>query len=524
MRGEDMGWLDNVIAVISPQTAVKREAWRQSLEALRNYDAGLDSRLNAGWRVTNQSAEMTDRGYRDTVRARARDLERNSDIMCSLLGAYKRNVIGQGFRLQAMTNNQKLNSDIEKLWKIWCKAENCDVTGQQSFMQLLRMCVVRKKVDGGVLIVKRYTDNKIPLQLQILEVDELDDGFARPQDNKNKVVGGIEYNEYNKPIGYWIRQYTIDGYTVAEPQYIPASDVIFYYTRKRPSQIREMSDMSQTLSRIRDINEFITAVSVKQRIMACLSVFVKKALPVSGLGRQVTPIKQHEYDGKTLTPGMIKELNAGDDVTVVNPTGQSADATSFTKLQQRLIGAGQGISYEATSRDMSETSYSSARQGIIEDELTFTEETEQLIAIMDNIYESFIECIVLAGLINPKGYWSDNGWTGRDKYTSHEWIKQPKAWIDPLKEASATKTALNYGIKTFKQVSAENGRDWRAQIDDMAEVNEYAQKKGLNLGGVLFNGQLDLEKEDSNQTEGSDNEVLDPVDDKRPDQKPSGSE
>ena len=68
---------------------------------------------------------------------------------------------------------------------------------------------------------------------------------------------------------------------------------------------------------------------------------------------------------------MIKELNAGDEVQVVNPTGQGSDATSFTKLQQRMIGAGQGLSYEATSRDMSETNYASARQGAIEDEMTY---------------------------------------------------------------------------------------------------------------------------------------------------------
>jgi capsid protein len=179
---------------------------------------------------------------------------------------------------------------------------------------------------------------------------------------------------------------------------------------------------------------------------------------------------------------MIKELNTGDDIEVVNPTGQSADATSFTKLQQRMIGAGQGISYEATSRDMSETSYSSARQGIIEDELTFDEEAEQLFAVMDNIYESFIEACFLAGLLKKAGYWTD-----KDAFYVHEWIKQPKAWIDPLKEASATKTALNYGIKTFKQVSAENGRNWKAQIDDIVEVNEYAKSKGLDLEGVIFN-------------------------------------
>ena len=66
---------------------------------------------------------------------------------------------------------------------------------------------------------------------------------------------------------------------------------------------------------------------------------------------------------------MIRELDPNDDVEVVNPNGQSTDATTYIKLMQHMIGAGQGLSYEATSRDMSETNYSSARQGMIEDGL-----------------------------------------------------------------------------------------------------------------------------------------------------------
>ena len=476
-----MNWLDNLIAWISPQAGARRAAWRSEYESLRHYDAGSDHRLNANWYPTNWSAEVTDRQSRDTVRARARDLERNSDFMSGVLGAYKRNVVGSGFTLQAQTGKDELNTELEQLWKRWCKSRNCDVTGTQSFTEMLRMAVVRKKVDGGILFVKRYTsDGIVPFSLQMIEVDELDTNHIGTTNSENKTVGGIEYNKYNRPVGYWIRQYAIDGYTVTEPVYIKASDVIFYYTKRRPSQIREMSDVAPTLTRIRDLNEFITAVAVKQRIMACLSVFIKKTLPPVGLGRQNTETRM-SYDGKSLTPGMIKEMNAGDDIEVVNPTGQSADATSFTKLQQRMIGAGQGISYEATSRDMSETSYSSARQGIIEDELTFAEEAEQLFVVMDGIYEAFIEAIFLAGLVKRAGYWAD-----KEPYTEHAWIKQPKAWIDPLKEASATKTALSFGIKTFKQVAAENGRDWKAQIDDIAEVNEYALKKGMDLGGVLF--------------------------------------
>lgn len=490
-----MGWLDNVIAFFSPEWGARRAAWRNALDEMRNYDAGNFGRLNSAWRVTNDSAELTDRNSREYVRARARDLERNSDVMNSVIGAYKRNVVGRGFQLQAKTTRATTNKELERLWKRWCKARNCDVTGQQSMNEILRMAVVRKKVDGGILFVKRYTrDGFVPFSLQMVEVDELDNLQVTPRNKDCKVVGGIEYNSYNRPVGYWIKTYQIDGFTISDPVYVKAEDVIFYYTKKRPSQIREMSDMSQTITRIRDVNEFITAVSVKQRIEACLSVFIKKQLPVTGIGRSsgAASSERFDYDGKTLTPGMIKELNAGDEVQVVNPTGQSADATSFVKLQQRLVGAGQGISYEATSRDMSETNYASARQGAIEDELTFVEEQDKLLAVLDEIYETFVISCVLAGQISAPDFWEN-----KEKYLEHEWIIQPKKWIDPQKEANATKTALNTGVKTFKQVSAENGTDWRVQIDDMAEVIAYADKKGIDLRGVLFDGKLQEEKEET---------------------------
>ena len=488
-----MNWLDSVIAFFSPEAGARRAAWRNSLEEIRSYDAGSHSRLNAGWGVTNTSAEMTDRASREIVRARARDLERNSDIMNSVLGAYRRHVIGHGYQLQASTPRENLSKEIEDLWKTWCKARNCDVTGVQTLNQMLRMAVVRKKVDGGILFVKRYTkEGIVPFQIQMIEVDELDNMASGAISDNRRIVGGIEYNEYNKPIAYYIRQYSIDGFSITDPVRIPAKDVIFYYEKKRPSQIREMSDMSPTITRIRDTNEFITAVSVKERVAACLSVFIKKALPVTGIGRSSSADTgpKRDYDGKTLTPGMIKELNAGDEVQVVNPTGQATDATAFTKLQQRLAGSGQGLSYEATSRDMSETNYASARQGAIEDELTYGEEEEQILSILDEIYETFVISCVLAGKITIADFWEK-----KEKYLSHAWIKAPKKWIDPMKESSATKTAMNTGQKTFKQIAAENGRDWRRQVDDMAEVLEYGRKKGIDLGGVIFGNKVEEKEE-----------------------------
>lgn len=374
---------------------------------------------------------------------------------------------------------------------------------------MLRMAVRRKKVDGGILFVKRYTAGGVlPFKLQMFEVDELDATQVTPKYKGNRVVGGIEYNRFNAPEGYWIRQYDLDGFTMVTPTFVKAADAIFYFSKRRPSQLREMSDMSQTITRIRDVNEFMVAVSVKQRIEACLSVFIKRAIPTAGIGRGTGATGPRQtYDGKTLSPGMIKEMNVGDEVQVVNPQGQATDAASYTKLQQRMIGAGQGLSYEATSRDMSETTYSSARQAIIEDGMTYAEEDELLADVMDEIYETFIISAVLAGAISAPGFWVGR----KDEYFLHSFVKQPKPWIEPSKETQAAKTALQSGQKTFKQIAAENGTDWRKQIDDICEVLNYARENhGVDLGGVILgqkkaDGLYDSEDETASDLSGQGN-------------------
>lgn len=502
-----MNILDSIIGYISPEAGARREAWRQNLNELRNYDAGNYGRLNAGWIAYNQSAEETDRYNRDTVRARARDLERNSDMANSVIGAYKRNIVGLGVTLQADTPDEQLNKRIEDLWKEWCSKKNCDVTETQSFSQMTRMAVKRKKVDGGILFRKCYTSGGlVPFKLQALEVDELDTSRTSPHNKNCRVVGGIEYNSYNKAMGYWIKQYSIDGYAPQDSVYVPAKDIIFIFTKDRPSQIREMSDLSPTITRIRDANEFMTAVSVKERIAACLSVFIKKTIPTTGIGRnvnnQVGP--QLSYEGKTISPGMIKELNAGDEIQVVNPTGQATDAASFVKLQQRLVGAGQGLSYEATSRDMSQSNYSSARQGIIEDEQTYIEDSELFDEFRTEVYETFIISGVLSGLFNIPDFWNPET---KRKYLKHEWVASPKKWIDPLKEVQAMKIAVQTGQKTYQQAAAENGKDWKDQIDDMIEVIKYGRSKGIELGGIIYDREAsELSPEEPEQQSSGDGE------------------
>ena len=83
-----MNLLDKAIGYISPKRACERASWRESLRGF--YDSGGRDRLNLNWNATNASAEQADRSQRDIIRARARDLERNSDISESIVGSFER--------------------------------------------------------------------------------------------------------------------------------------------------------------------------------------------------------------------------------------------------------------------------------------------------------------------------------------------------------------------------------------------------------------------------------------------------
>lgn len=480
-----MGWIDRVIAAVSPAAAFRREAWRQAWEELRGYDAAGHDRLNSGWRVVNQSAELTDRPGRDVVRARARDLERNSDIAQAVLHAFRRNVIGKGYTLRALTGEEVLDTQLERGWKRWTDARNCDVTGEQSFNEILRMMVDRKKVDGGILVLFRYTRGGIvPFKLQCLEVDELDVSQTAPKTRGNRVVGGIEYDAYRRPVGYWFRQYDLEGYQVMEPAFVDAKDVFFYKSKRRPSQLREMSDLAPTATRIRDVNEFITAVSVKERIAALFGLAIKRTNPAPGVPGRSLPRGTDgkvDYAAKKLGPGMILEMGVGDEAVIIDPKGTATDATAFLKTQQGLISAGQGLSYEAVSRDMSSAKYSSARQNAIEDEAAYTEEIELLESFMTEVYEAFVISGVLCGLFSIPDFWER-----KEAYLAHAWVKPPKKWIDPQKESAADRIALQSGQKTFQDLQAEKGRDWKEVVDEMAEALAYAKEKGIDLGGIIF--------------------------------------
>ncbi|MGG1613506.1 phage portal protein [Paenibacillus phoenicis] len=480
-----MNWLERSISMVSPRWAYKRMAWRSGMSI---FDAGDRGRLNSNWNPSMTPNENMNQAQRSLIRARAQDLERNSDIAGAILSALERNVVGTGIMLQAKiphelprNGNGELNKEIERLWKEFCKPENIDVTGTQSLEEIEEMIVRRYYVDGGIFIIKVYVkDSNFPFKIQIRSVDDLS-SIAVPGE-KNRIVEGVEIDEFNRPIAYHFKKYVGNFLHPSETVRIPAENVIFLFKKNSPQQIREVSQLATALPRIRDANQFIEAVSIKERVLACLAVFIKKSTPTGGVGRGLSPAgsQQVDYNGMTLAPGMIGELNPGDEAQAVVPAGQASNTKEFITTLIRLIASGIGLSYEAVSRDLSQVNYSSARQGLLEDRKLYKKLQKMIIEkVLSVIYLEFLDSMYLKGKLDLPGYAQD-----KTPYTAHVWIPPGSSWIDPAKEVNANKAALESNQDTLARICAERGEDWRDVVTQRAAeqklIDELMNNRGDN--------------------------------------------
>lgn len=410
--------IEKAIAAISPRWACSRAFYAESLRA---YEAGEVTRFNDGWIPINEDTENTDKTQRDLIKARARYLERNSDIAGAAVGGIVRNVVGTGIKPQARTGDEALNRRIETLWREWTAAENCDITGQQSFEELQAMLLRRKIVDGEILIKKVVArKGRHPLKLQVIKSDLLSSFMIYAPKTNNVIRSGVELDDYLRPLAYWIDRKSPDGYVEYNPDRVPAAQVIHLWSRSQPDQIRGISDLAPIIKRLKDTQDYLDAETITARIAACFSVFVTTQTGAPNMPGRIGA-NRGDPEGKRLKsirPGMVNYLAPGESIETANPSRGLANARDYVAIQERLAGAGLGLSYELMSRDFNTSSFSSARQGMLEDRKTF-EPIQNFMAahLCDPIYREWMDLCVMAGSLDIPDYFEH-----RTAYQNVEWV------------------------------------------------------------------------------------------------------
>lgn len=451
---------------------------------VRSYAGASVGRLANDWRASSADANQEIRGGLEKLRNRSRKLYRDNPYAKGALTHIVNNIVGRGLSLQVQTGGFVREQDaraIEALWWLWNRPRYCDAAGKSSLTQLCRMITQAEKESGEVFLKKvRGFDRGIgvPLQLEILEADhvpvDMEGVYRLPNGRTNRIHQGIELNELNQPVAYWVRRMHPGNYQglQSKPERVKASDMIHYFRPTRPGQLRGVPALHADMTRLKDLGAYEEAEILAARMSASKVAWLTNKESVG----EETP-DEIEADWEAGTLGVVPN---GYEISTFDPQHPTSQVEGFVRHILRGIAAGLDVSYEAVTRDYSSTTYSSARTAIIPEREMYRSEQDRLGEhVLDRIFEWWMIAAHTAGSLDVAGWW--DGQLARERIVEAvRW--QPHGWkeIDPLKETNAKIQSRKDLQTTYADIYAEKGQDWREQFSQIAREKEEMQRLGLS--------------------------------------------
>ena len=388
----------------------------------RMYAAAQNNRLTSDWISQATSADSEVRGSIRMLRNRARQLVRDSDFAKSALRAVKNNVVGTGIKMQAQVRMQRggrlaeeVNANIEEEFKRWGSAKRCHVGGKLSWYDIQRLCVTSMLESGEVfvrIVRQSFGNSKVPMALELIESDLLDDDYNAIEKNGNEIRMGVEIDKWGRPVAYHFFDYHPGDYQFSYAQKavkrrirIPAEDVIHLYLIDRPGQTRGVSAFATAIMRLRNLSGYEESEIVAARASSSMMAFVRT--PDQELFEDGTFDQESVLD---FSPGSIRRLAPGEEMQFFTPNRPDDAFTPFVQQMLRAVAAGIGCSYTQVSSDFSQSNYSSSRLELLETRTHYKVLQQFVIeALCEEVYEKWLEMAVMAGALNLPNFDTNPG-------------------------------------------------------------------------------------------------------------------
>lgn len=471
MDTSKMHWVDRVTAPIAPLWTLKRQRARAAASLLqRHYEAAAPGRRTQSWYRVNTDANAALGPALAYLRATARDLVRNNPYAESALSTIVDHTVGWGIEAKPMPKNGRA---IE-LWKAWAGSTACDADGRHDFPGLQKL-VMRTVVESGEVLVRRRQRRledgfALPIQLQILEPDFLDNTKDAELSGGGRILQGVEFDVLGRRVAYWLfREHPGSSRLVGAGSYrIPASEILHIFRASRPGQVRAASWFAPVLLRFKDFDEMEDATLMKQKIAACLAVITTdvdgSATAIGTADTTTTP----ELD--LIEPGAIMNVPPGRSIEVVRPP-QTNDYDKYAQTVLRAIATGLGVSYEDLTGDYTELPFSAARMSRLRHWARVDDWRWRMLIpqFCDPVWAWAMQTAAILGAIDGI------------EYPQARWSAPPAPMVDPDKEGLAYQRRIRSGLLTQSEAIRELGYDPDELLNEMASDNKKLDELGLVL-------------------------------------------
>jgi len=449
------------------------------------FAASEVNRLTEDW-PTSILSSTASLGHRLRVmRARSRVLEQDNVYVRGFVKALKRNVLGaEGIKLEMRTRDpngeldKRANEIIETAWRDWCD-NYCDVSGVVSWKGILDLALGRTAIDGEGLIEFIDTQNPYRFGVRFLEADHLDELYNRDVDETRKIRMSVETDSFDRRLAYHILENHPGENELAfkknagRRRVVLAPSMVHSFITERSSQYRGVPWLHAAMMELKMLGGYKEAELVAARVAAAKAGFIKKSLPDGGAYTESENKRQLEVE-----PGIIEELEIGEDFVPWDPTHPNAAFGDFVKAALRGVSTGLGISYNTLSSDLEGVNFSSIRAGVLE-------EREEWIQIQKWMAQKVCRPIFRAWLKSALTYGAINlPIIKLPKFYADTWCGRRWSWVDPEKEINAALKAVEGGLRTRTSVIAESyGEEFENVLEGLKNEKDAADEAGVQLMG-----------------------------------------
>ena len=462
----------------------------------RRYQAAAKTKRLSSWFAPSTSANTEIFSSLEILRNRARDLRRNNPLAAKGIMVISSNVVGGGIKTKFDGAGAE---KIQEAWNKWAESTECDFNEQLNFYGLQKTVMEGVVESGEILARKRVSRNfDFPMQVQLLESDFIAQEVAAPDKDGNFINNGIEFDKDGRVQSYHLYEtHPGDWSTIGfgknglmkgiATNSISKEELYHTFRPDRPGQVRGITWLAPSVIRLRDVDEFLDATIMKQKVAACFAGFV--------VNQSVEVDDLHDLEDtdvmERIEPGIIESLPAGKDIKFANPPSME-DFKEFNSVMVHSIASGLGITYESLTGDLSEVNFSSGRMGWIEMGRNIDSWRQHVMINMfiERVVKDFIKTYELTNNVNLKNI-------------SWRHISPRREMIDPSKEITGIIKSVRSGFTSLSEEITAMGRDPDKIFAQIEKDNKVLDDKKIILDSdprnVTFAGILQTENEVSNE-------------------------
>ena len=477
-------WLDRAVGVLAPSAMLRRVEARVRTAALSGalaaYDGATRSHRTSARTVSRADANAEIRNSLARLRDVHRDLVRNNPYAARAVSSRVTNTVGGGIVPSVAARSARSKARVTELVKANLHSTAIDFEGCTNLFGLQALAERARSESGEALIVRYWPKAEamarlgltVPLQIRVLEGDFLDQAKHGPLPDGGFIFMGVEFGADGVRRGYWLVDEHPNGRDVARrghsrlvSHFVPAADVIHYYHRLRPGQVRGVPDGTPVIMTAWDLAEYEDARLMREKIAACFTMFWTRGETAINLAQGAASADRAAgLMIADIGPGVMQELPQGSTVTFGTPPATQGHA-EYVSASVRRIAIGYDLPFEEVGGDLTQVSFLSGRLG----EIHLARRVEQwqqhhmIPQVCDGIGRWFTEA---AAVIAAPPF-------------RLEWTAPRREMLSPKDEIPAKRDAIRAGLASRQEEIRKLGYDPEQVDAEQAEDNARADKAGL---------------------------------------------